>query len=268
MNIKKKQKHTSLFRCQQCGYRSRKWLGKCPECGEWDTLVEEAPSVLSGPIKGAIQPVPIDQAPDGDEERTPTGISELDRVLGGGVVPGSVTLIGGEPGIGKSTIILHMLAAIASRDLDVLYLSGEESSRQIKLRAKRLNAIHPRVFLATESEVDTIIATAVQMRPALLAVDSIQTLVCSDISSAPGSVSQVRESAYRLIEAAKRENIPVVMVGHVTKEGAIAGPKVLEHMVDTVLYFEGDRNHAFRILRTVKNRFGSTNEIGVFEMKH
>ncbi|WP_163335949.1 DNA repair protein RadA [Desulfopila sp. IMCC35008] len=267
MNIKKKQKHNALFRCQQCSYRSRKWLGKCPDCGEWDTLVEEAPSVSLGSLKGAIQPVPLDQAPDGDEERTATGISELDRVLGGGIVPGSVTLIGGEPGIGKSTIILHMLAAVASRDLDVLYVSGEESSRQIKLRAKRLNAIHPREFLATESEVDTIIATAVQMRPALVAVDSIQTLVCSDIASAPGSVSQVRESAYRLIEAAKRENIPIVMVGHVTKEGSIAGPKVLEHMVDTVLYFEGDRSHAFRILRTVKNRFGSTNEIGVFEMK-
>lgn len=192
MNIKKKQKHNTIFRCQHCGYQSRKWLGKCPDCDEWDTLVEETTARNGNSHNHAIKPVPIDQAPDGDEERTPTGIAELDRVLGGGIVPGSVTLIGGEPGIGKSTIILHILSALANRNHDVLYISGEESSRQIKLRAKRLNAIHPREFLATESEVETIIATALEMRPALLAIDSIQTLFCSDITSAPGSVSQVR----------------------------------------------------------------------------
>ena len=263
----KRKKDQNIFKCQQCGYQSRKWLGRCPECDTWDSMVEEVVSTRQVSPSRTPTPVPLYQAPDGDEERTPTGITELDRVLGGGVVPGSVTLIGGEPGIGKSTLILHLLSAVAGQDHDVLYISGEESSRQIKLRAKRLGAIHPQEFLATESEVDAIIAATLEMRPKLLAVDSIQTLVCNDVTSAPGSVSQVRESAFRLIEVAKRENIPVVLVGHVTKEGAIAGPKVLEHMVDTVLYFEGDRSHAFRILRTVKNRFGSTNEIGVFEMK-
>lgn len=213
------------------------------------------------------KPVPLHLAPDSDEERAVTGIGELDRVLGGGIVPGSVTLIGGEPGIGKSTLLLHLLARFAEQGKTVLYVSGEESARQIKLRARRLGAIHPGEFLATENAVEKIIAMTREMRPDLLAVDSIQTLTCAEIASAPGSVTQIRESAYRLLEMAKRDDVPVVMVGHVTKDGAIAGPKVLEHMVDTVLYFEGDRSHAFRILRTVKNRFGSTNEIGVFEMK-
>lgn len=230
-------------------------------------MVEEAPARPTAVQRSVSRPVPLHLAPDGDEERTTTGIDELDRVLGGGIVPGSVTLIGGEPGIGKSTLLLHLLAKFAERDKTVLYVSGEESARQIKLRAKRLEAIHPGEYLATENAVEKIIAMTCEMRPDLLAVDSIQTLTCSEIASAPGSVTQVRESAYRLLEMAKKEDIPVVMVGHVTKEGAIAGPKVLEHMVDTVLYFEGDRSHAFRILRTVKNRFGSTNEIGVFEMK-
>mgnify|MGYP002398129878 CR=1 FL=1 len=210
---------------------------------------------------------PLSQAPDGDEERISSGIEELDRVLGGGIVPGSVVLIGGEPGIGKSTLLLHLLAAVAGDNRKVLYVSGEESARQIKMRATRLGAITDGEFLATENRVESIIAMAREMRPSLLAVDSIQTLSSGDISSSPGSVSQVRESAHQLMEMAKRENIPVILVGHVTKDGSIAGPKVLEHMVDTVLYFEGDRSHAFRILRTVKNRFGSTNEIGVFEMK-
>lgn len=213
------------------------------------------------------QPQPLYLAPEGDEERISTRMEELDRVLGGGIVPGSVVLIGGEPGIGKSTLLLHLLASIAEDGRKVLYVSGEESARQIKMRARRLGAIHPEEFLATESVVENIIAMTCAMRPSLLAVDSIQTLTCADVSSSPGSVTQVRESAYRLLGMAKKENIPVVLVGHVTKDGAIAGPKVLEHMVDTVLYFEGDRSHAFRILRTVKNRFGSTNEIGVFEMK-
>lgn len=270
MNVMPTKKPKTVFACQQCGYQSRKWLGRCPECGAWESLVEELPTVVTtggGAFMTDIHPIPLYAAPDGGEERTTTSIAELDRVLGGGVVAGSVVLIGGEPGIGKSTLLLHLLSAMASDEQKVLYVSGEESARQIKLRAKRLGGVHPQVYLATANAVEQIIAMTVEMRPCLLAVDSIQTLVCAELASAPGSMSQVRESAYKLLMMAKRENIPVVLVGHVTKDGAIAGPKVLEHMVDTVLYFEGDRSHAFRILRTVKNRFGSTNEIGVFEMK-
>lgn len=264
--MKKKAKKT-ILKCRNCGYQSLKWLGKCPECGEWESLVEEAVRPATGGRRGAAKPVPLSLAPDGDEERLSTHIGELDRVLGGGIVPGSMVLIGGEPGIGKSTLMLHLLEAVAKKGLDVLYVSGEESARQIKMRANRLRAVQPGQFLATENGVEQIIAMASEMRPALLAVDSVQTLTCEEIASSPGSVTQVRESAYKLLEFAKLENIPVVLVGHVTKDGSIAGPKVLEHMVDTVLYFEGDRSHVFRILRTVKNRFGSTNEIGVFEMK-
>ncbi len=262
------QKKKSIFRCRKCGYQSAKWLGRCPECDEWDSLDEEVVlPARRAAGKAVATPLPLHMAPDGDEERLSTSIEELNRVLGGGIVPGSVTLIGGEPGIGKSTLLLHMLAAVAEQGRTVLYVSGEESTRQIKLRAKRLSAVHPQVFLATVNEVEQIIAMSEQMGPSLLAVDSVQTMTCAEIGSAPGSVSQVRESSHRLLEMAKRENIPVMLVGHVTKDGSIAGPKVLEHMVDTVLNFEGDRSHAFRILRTVKNRFGSTNEIGVFEMK-
>lgn len=267
MNTMSKKPPRPVYLCQQCGYQSGKWLGRCPGCGEWESLVEEIIDTRQPVASGYIPPVPLALAPDGDEERIGTGIEELDRVLGGGIVPGSVVLIGGEPGIGKSTLLLHLLAAIAGQNKKVLYVSGEESARQIKMRARRLDAIRPDEFLATENEVAQIIAMTCAMRPSLLAVDSIQTLVCGELASSPGSVSQVRESAYRLLGMAKKENIPVILVGHVTKDGAIAGPKVLEHMVDTVLYFEGDRSHAFRILRTVKNRFGSTNEIGVFEMK-
>lgn len=267
MNINSKKQKKSVFVCRQCGYQSGKWLGRCPGCNEWESLVEEIPSPQSPVLASSSQPQPLYLAPDGDEQRINTHIDELDRVLGGGIVPGSVVLIGGEPGIGKSTLLLHLLAAIAQEEKRVLYVSGEESARQIKMRAGRLGAIHPEEYLATENVVENIMAMTATMRPSLLAVDSIQTLTCADLTSSPGSVSQVRESAYRLIGMAKKENIPVVLVGHVTKDGALAGPKVLEHMVDTVLYFEGDRSHAFRILRTVKNRFGSTNEIGVFEMK-
>jgi len=262
-----KKKNKPVYLCQQCGYKSVKWLGRCPECGDWESLVEEVVTPSLGVVRTFTAPVPLHMAPDGDEERISTGIDELDRVLGGGIVPGAVVLIGGEPGIGKSTLLLHLLASFATENRKVLYVSGEESARQIKMRARRLNAIHPEEFLATENSVEQIIAMTMDMRPSLLAVDSIQTLTCSEVASSPGSVTQVRESAYKLLEMAKREDIPIVLVGHVTKDGAIAGPKVLEHMVDTVLYFEGDRSHAFRILRTVKNRFGSTNEIGVFEMK-
>ncbi len=213
------------------------------------------------------KPHPLTAAPEQENERAVTGIEELDRTLGGGIVAGSVILIGGDPGIGKSTLLLHMLSSLARQGLTVLYVSGEESAHQIKMRARRLSALHENQFLATEPSVEKIIAMTREMKPALLAVDSIQTLTCQEHASAPGSVTQVRESAARLVDMAKRDNIPVVLVGHVTKEGTLAGPRILEHMVDTVLYFEGERSHAYRVLRTVKNRFGSTNEIGVFEMK-
>ena len=258
----------TFFSCRECGYRSIKWLGRCPECGEWESLFEEQTigRVASQPVSFA-KPVPLTQAPEHGEKRDITGIEELDRVLGGGIVPGSVVLIGGDPGIGKSTLILHLLSSLAKQNKQVLYVSGEESAHQIKMRGGRLSALDKNLFLATESTVEKIIAMAREMQPSILAVDSIQTLSCSDVASAPGSVTQVRESAAMLLEMAKQDNIPTVLVGHVTKEGTLAGPKILEHMVDTVLYFEGDRGHAFRMLRTVKNRFGSTNEIGVFEMK-
>lgn len=264
----KKKKETSEFRCNQCGYISRRWLGKCPECGEWESFVEQRDVPIIGKrIEKSMKPIAIDQALENDVVRFPTGLDELDRVLGGGLVPGAVILVGGEPGIGKSTLLLHLLSAVAQQDMSVLYVSGEESAGQIKMRASRLKTLDPLIFLATENRVEAIIEMTEEMRPSLLAVDSIQTLMCTEVGSAPGSMTQVRESAYKLQEIAKIYNIPIILVGHVTKDGGIAGPKVLEHMVDTVLYFEGDRSHSFRILRTVKNRFGSTNEIGVFEMK-
>lgn len=267
MSFSSKKKHNTSYICSQCGFRSRKWLGRCTDCGEWESLVEEVIEPATSALTQAQKPVPLHLAPDSSEERISTANVELDRVLGGGIVPGSVVLIGGDPGIGKSTLILHMLAGVAGEGHDVLYVSGEESAGQIKMRAKRLGALHPSEFLATTSNVEHIIAMTEEMRPTLLAVDSIQTLSCDEISSAPGSVTQVRESAARIVTMAKTRNIPVFLVGHVTKDGNLAGPKVLEHMVDTVLNFEGDPSHAYRILRTVKNRFGSTNEIGVFEMK-
>lgn len=264
--LKKKEK--TIFSCRECGYQSIKWLGRCPDCGEWESLAEERSVPAADPSQVAFtKPISLTDAPDHGEERLVTGLEELDRVLGGGIVPGSVVLIGGDPGIGKSTLILHMLSSLAAQGNEVLYVSGEESAHQIKMRGNRLSALESSLFLATENGVEKIIAMTRDMNPCILAVDSIQTLNCMDISSAPGSVTQVRESAARLVEVAKRDNIPIVLVGHVTKEGTLAGPRILEHMVDTVLYFEGDRSHAFRMLRTVKNRFGSTNELGVFEMK-
>jgi DNA repair protein RadA/Sms len=264
----RKNKNTIEFSCAECGFISAKWLGRCPECGQWDSLVERrAPtSGVSKPVKFA-DPRPLSRAAEQHLARAVTGIEELDRVLGGGIVPGAVILIGGDPGIGKSTLLLHMLSSLAVQGSKVLYVTGEESAHQIGIRAERLAALHDNHYLATESSVEAILAMAREMKPALLAVDSIQTLTSADHPSAAGSITQVRESAARLVELAKQEDIPVVLVGHVTKEGTLAGPRILEHMVDTVLYFEGDRNHVFRILRTVKNRFGSTNEIGVFEMK-
>jgi len=264
----KKTRHNKQFTCTECGFVSVKWLGRCPDCGQWDSLVERRASTTDAakPVDFAA-PQPLSRSAEQNLARAVTNIEELDRVLGGGIVPGAVILIGGDPGIGKSTLLLHMLSALASQGSKVLYVSGEESAHQIGIRAKRLEAIHENHYLATESSVEAILAMAREMKPALLAVDSIQTLTSADHPSAAGSITQVRDSSARLVELAKQENIPVVLVGHVTKEGTLAGPRMLEHMVDTVLYFEGDRNHVFRILRTVKNRFGSTNEIGVFEMK-
>ena len=264
----KKSKQITEFSCTECGFISVKWLGRCPDCGQWDSLVERR-AAPAGSFRSAdyVTPRPLSRPEEQNLARAATKIEELDRVLGGGIVPGAVILIGGDPGIGKSTLLLHMLSSLAAQGSKVLYVSGEESAHQIGIRAERLGAIHNNHYLATESSVEAILAMASEMKPALLAVDSIQTLTSADLPSAAGSLTQVRESAARLVGLAKKEHIPVVLVGHVTKEGTLAGPRMLEHMVDTVLYFEGDRNHVFRILRTVKNRFGSTNEIGVFEMK-
>lgn len=266
MSVPKKEQ--IIFICSQCGYQSRKWLGKCPDCGGWDTLTEKKrPSRAGNSPKSPSPARLLTETNSTAQTRLVTGISELDRVLGGGIVPGSVTLIGGDPGIGKSTIILQLLSALAAKDLRVLYVTGEESAEQIRLRADRLAIHKEHIYLATENSVESIATLAGDLNPSLLAVDSIQTMYSEEVASTPGGVSQVRESTARLLNLAKGTGLPVILIGHVTKDGAIAGPRVLEHMVDTVLYFEGDRGQVFRILRTVKNRFGSTNEIGVFEMK-
>ncbi|MBI4685195.1 MAG: DNA repair protein RadA [Nitrospirae bacterium] len=257
----------TFFQCQACGYVSPKWVGKCPDCGEWNTIVEEKKeSRPRGIPAGKTEPQPLNTITSGREKRTKTGIKELDRVLGGGIVEGSVILVGGDPGIGKSTILMQAISGLSKKQNTVLYVSGEESPEQIKLRAERLSINSDRIVLLAETSLEGIIDTASKMNPDTIVIDSIQTMYNDDILSAPGSVSQVRECAARLMFFAKRSAIPVFIVGHVTKEGAIAGPRVLEHIVDTVLYFEGDRGQPYRILRTVKNRFGSTNEIGVFEM--
>jgi len=260
----------TFYQCQSCGYASPKWLGKCPDCGEWNTLVEErketVPSRLSLPAQfRKSEPQFLSSIKAGYEQRTSTGIRELDRVLGGGVVTGSVILVGGDPGIGKSTMLLQAIAGL-SKYGQVLYVSGEESPEQIKIRAERLSIVSDDIILFSETSLRSILDTALKLVPKAIVIDSIQTVYTEEILSAPGSVSQVRECAAKLMLFAKKSDIPIFLVGHVTKEGAIAGPRVLEHIVDTVLYFEGDRGHSYRILRTVKNRFGSTNEIGVFEM--
>ena len=263
----------TIFVCQSCGYQAPKWMGKCPDCGSWDAFAEEKQQPVSPLNRGALsaparnEPVPIDAIELEYENRWLTGIEEFDRVLGGGVVPGTLVLIGGDPGIGKSTIMLQALHGLAVNGHKVLYVSGEESIRQIRIRSKRLGTDSSQLLVAAEVELEIILQMVEKEKPAVVVVDSIQTMFNSELTSAPGSISQVRESTVRLMLLAKRSGIPIFLVGHVTKEGAIAGPKLLEHMVDTVLYFEGDRNHVFRILRAVKNRFGSTNEIGVFEMK-
>jgi DNA repair protein RadA/Sms len=269
--VKKKQK--TIFSCQSCGFQTAKWMGKCPDCNSWDSFVEER-SVAGSDRQGfrtisspQTAPVPIDSIDLETELRLHTGIKEFDRVLGGGLVPGTLVLIGGDPGIGKSTLMLQALNGLAGQGNQVLYVSGEESIRQIRLRSKRLNTVSPDLLVVSEVEIEAILTMIGTTKPKAVVVDSIQTMFNGDLTSAPGTVSQVRESTVRLMLTAKKTGIPIFLVGHVTKDGTIAGPKLLEHMVDTVLYFEGDRNHIFRILRAVKNRFGSTNEIGVFEMK-
>lgn len=259
----------SIYICQHCGYQNLKWMGRCPDCGTWDSMVEEMlrpidREKVSSPM---TRPQTLDAISLAPEMRLKTGIAEFDRTLGGGVVPGSLVLIGGDPGIGKSTLILQVLGRLSQKGFRALYLSGEESPQQIKLRAERLSVHSDSLHIITGTCVEDLFKNIKPLEPDLLAVDSIQTVYTDDITSAPGSVGQVREVATRLMAFAKHSGTPVFLIGHVTKEGAIAGPKVLEHIVDTVLYFEGDRGHVFRILRSVKNRYGSTNEIGVFEMK-
>ncbi len=256
----------TVYTCQSCGYASLKWLGRCPDCGSWNTLVEEAGSGRK-PHLSATSPVPLSGITLGADHRTPTLIGELDRVLGGGVVAGAVVLIGGDPGVGKSTLILQAMSKfLDSSGGKCLYVSGEESASQLKLRASRLGIDSDDILVLSETSLEVIIEEIEKTRPACVVIDSIQTTYSEELQSAPGTVGQVRECSSRLMIQAKRHGIPTFIIGHVTKEGAIAGPRVLEHIVDTVLYFEGDRSHSFRILRTVKNRFGSTNEIGVFEM--
>ena len=259
---------TSFF-CRNCGHQSSKWLGKCPSCNEWNQFSEEEIRVsgLSSELRLNEPPVPIDLIEADEGERLKTGLAEMDRVLGGGIVPGSAVLVGGDPGIGKSTLLLQVLESLARNDLKVLYITGEESARQIKLRGKRVGASSKNLLVMVEIALDNILKQIKATSPETVVIDSIQTIYSSTLSSAPGSVGQVREAAERLIVEAKRSGIPIFLIGHVTKDGSIAGPKVLEHMVDTVLYFEGDSGHSYRIIRSMKNRYGPANEIGVFEMR-
>jgi DNA repair protein RadA/Sms len=261
-----------IYACQSCGYQSPKWMGKCPDCNQWNTFAEEKYEKAVHPRGGLSlgtreAPAPIHEIDTSEAGRVLSGIGEFDRVLGGGLVPGSVILIGGDPGIGKSTLLLQAFAAVSQKGLTCLYVSGEESPRQIKMRAERLGINAPNLLILSETALEQIIEQVKKIKPGLLVIDSIQTIFSSTNPSAPGSIAQVRESSGSIIALAKKTGLTTFLIGHVTKDGAIAGPRVLEHMVDTVLYFEGERGHSFRILRAVKNRFGSTNEIGVFEMK-
>lgn len=264
-------KNSTVFFCQECGHESSKWMGQCPACKKWNTFVEEKVSVTGGskitPFREAAKPVEIGSISMQEEERMHTGIAELDRVLGGGIMPGSLTLVGGDPGIGKSTLLLQMCRLLANAGRQVLYISGEESLKQIKLRAIRIGEFQDTMFLLCETNLSVVEETIRHTKPEVVIVDSIQTMYQEAVTSAPGSVSQVREATNVFLQLAKGLGISIFIVGHVTKEGTVAGPRVLEHMVDTVLYFEGDRYASYRILRGVKNRFGSTNEIGVFEMR-
>lgn len=266
-------KRKSKFMCRSCGYESAKWMGRCPGCGEWNTMDEEVEIVQKGP-RAAFQhgervkqkALPISQVEMSEEPRVKTELEELNRVLGGGIVPGSLILIGGDPGIGKSTLLLQVSSLLANQQQRVLYISGEESIKQTKLRAERLGVKSDELYIYAETDLAMINETVDEVKPRFVIVDSIQTVHHPEVSSAPGSVSQVRECTAELMRIAKTQNIAIFLVGHVTKEGQIAGPRLLEHMVDTVLYFEGERHHTYRILRSVKNRFGSTNEIAIFEM--
>ncbi len=267
-----KGKEKSVFYCKECGYESAKWMGQCPGCRQWNTMSEEKITVSSkGSMRASERKEAVlskmSEISTAKEERIATGMKELDRVLGGGIVPGSLTLVGGDPGIGKSTILLQTCRFLGSAGHSVLYISGEESLKQIKLRAERIGESTDEVQLLCETNLDIIEEVLKKVKPEIVIIDSIQTMYSEDVGSAPGSVSQVREATSVLMQIAKGLEISVFIVGHVTKEGTVAGPRVLEHMVDTVLYFEGDRHASYRILRGVKNRFGSTNEIGVFEMR-
>lgn len=265
----------SIFFCQNCGHEESKWLGQCPMCKEWNTFVEEKVSVTRGSTAAVQQVrdakdakvVTLSSITTDDDERMQTGILELDRVLGGGIVPGSLVLVGGDPGIGKSTLLLQVCQKLSGQSRKILYISGEESLKQIKLRANRMGTFSESLFLLCETNLEIIRHVIEEQHPDMVVIDSIQTMYNEEVASAPGSVSQVRESTNVFMQLAKGLNISIFIVGHVTKEGTVAGPRVLEHMVDTVLYFEGDRHASYRILRGVKNRFGSTNEIGVFEMQ-
>ena len=275
-------KPKTVFVCQECGEDFPKWAGRCASCGSWNSLVEERihaepPAAGSGARRGAAQargagdrsharPVPITRVDTLAETRLSTHISEFDRILGGGIVAGSVTLIGGEPGIGKSTLLLQVACRLAKPDTPALYVSGEESLEQMRLRAVRMNAMSDHLLCLSETQVEQIGDQIVATKPSCVIVDSIQTAYTADISGAPGTVSQIRESAAHLLYLCKQMHVPLFLIGHLSKSGVVAGPRILEHMVDTVLYFEGDRHHHYRILRAVKNRFGSTNEIGIFEM--
>lgn len=261
-------KVNSVFVCSECGYESPKWFGKCPSCGQWNTLVEELPAkktVAKGGISMVSQILALNEITEDVEKRIKTNINEFDRVLGGGIVIGSLVLLSGDPGIGKSTILLQACENLG-KDNKILYVSGEESANQIKMRANRLNVVTDNLYILTQTDVATIVEAIKNEKPNLVIIDSIQTMVYDEIGSSAGSVSQVRECTNIFMHTAKNLGVPIFIVGHVNKDGAIAGPKVLEHIVDTVLYFEGEKNYSYRILRSAKNRFGSTNEIGVFEM--
>jgi len=267
-------KAKTIFYCQNCGHESTKWMGQCPGCKEWNTFVEEPVRTTSkgktglGSSHGELMmPKSLSEITLKEEERISTHIEEMDRVLGGGVVPGSLTLVGGDPGIGKSTLLLQVCKYLSDDERKILYISGEESLKQIKIRANRIGQFKESLQLLCETNLDTITEIIERVKPEIVVIDSIQTMYSESISASPGSVSQVRESTGIFLKIAKGMGVSIFIVGHVTKEGAVAGPRVLEHMVDTVLYFEGDRHASYRILRGVKNRFGSTNEIGVFEMQ-
>ncbi|HIJ50581.1 MAG TPA: DNA repair protein RadA [Nitrospinae bacterium] len=262
-------KATTIFSCQKCGHQAPKWLGRCPECSTWNSFAEESHQPISSKSRHKIKsppPSPITKVQSVQKNRMTTGIGEFDRVLGGGMVEGSLILIGGEPGIGKSTLVLQSMGHLAKLGKNVLYVSGEESGSQIKLRAERLDALSDNLLICSEICIESIIKWIDKVKPDVLVLDSVQTFYTEDLQSAPGSIGQVREVAFKIFQEIKHRNLPTLLIGHINKDGAIAGPKSLEHIVDTVVYFEGEQGHAYRALRAIKNRFGPTPEIGVFQM--